>query len=118
MVEMILFLIKLMSGSKVPGIDQDVRAVCVRVSIAYFDTVDHKIALYELHHYGFRGVIINWFPYLTYTTQIGSFISEEKKLRLVFHKALSWVHCSFLSTLVYLNRRNAAEGKGDVVCPT
>ena len=49
-----------------------------------FDTVDHKILLDELHHYGFRGIINKWFsPYLedrTQTTQIGSFIYPEKKI--------------------------------------
>ena len=47
-----------------------------------FDTVDHKIILHKLDHYGFRGVISKWFSsYLegrTQTTQIGSFISKRK----------------------------------------
>ena len=30
-----------------------------------FDTVDHKILLYKLHHYGFH-VINKWFRHLTY----------------------------------------------------
>ena len=42
-----------------------------------FDTVDHKILLHKLNHFGFRGVINKWFSsYLqgrTQTTQIGHF---------------------------------------------
>ena len=46
-----------------------------------FDTVDHKIILRKLDHYGFRGIInICFFSYLqgrTQTTQIGPHISER-----------------------------------------
>ena len=70
-----------------------------------FDTVDHKIILDKLYHYGFCGIINKWLlSYLkgrTQTTQIVSFIPRGKKnikrLSLfVFHKGLSWVHCFFL----------------------
>ena len=49
-----------------------------------FDTVDHKILLHKLDHYGFRGVINKWFSsYLegrTQTTRIGSFISKRENI--------------------------------------
>ena len=59
-----------------------------------FDTVDHKIPLHKLDHYGFLGVINKWSSsYLkgrTQTTQIGSFISNRKKIPLaVCRKAQS-----------------------------
>ena len=49
-----------------------------------FDTVDHKILLHKLNHYGFRGVINKWFAsYLqgrTQTTQIDSYISARNDI--------------------------------------
>ncbi len=39
-----------------------------------FDTIDHNILLYKLHHYGFRGVYYNWFAnYLTNRKQYVSY---------------------------------------------
>ena len=53
-----------------------------------FDTVDHNILLIKLHHYGFRGIINEWFAsYLNnrmQTTQIGQHVSKlELALALV-----------------------------------
>ena len=49
-----------------------------------FDTVDHKILLDRLYHYGFRGVINKWLSsYLedrTQTNQIGSLSSPENNI--------------------------------------
>ena len=49
-----------------------------------FDTVDHKILLHKVDHYGFRGVINKWFSsYLqgrTQTTQIDLYISARNDI--------------------------------------
>ena len=39
-----------------------------------FDTVDHKILLYKLEHYGFRATVLEWFRnYLSGRKQIVKF---------------------------------------------
>ena len=47
-----------------------------------FDTIDHKILLYKLKHYGFRGVVLKLFTnYLSNRTQYVSYNSYKSGLR-------------------------------------
>ena len=47
-----------------------------------FDTIDHKILLYKLEHYGFRGVVLEWFKnYLSNRTQYVSYNNCKSSLR-------------------------------------
>ena len=49
-----------------------------------FDTIDHDILLDKLNHYGFRGLINDWFSYLknrTQKTQVGHHISDKAVVR-------------------------------------
>ena len=47
-----------------------------------FDAIDHKILLYNLEHYGFRGVVLGWFKnYLSNRTQYVSYNNCKSSLR-------------------------------------
>ena len=65
-----------------------------------FDNVDHNILLDKLNHYGFRGIINDWFPsYLknrTLTTQVGHHISDKAVVECGVSQG------SFLGPLLFL----------------
>ena len=47
-----------------------------------FDTIDHNILLYKLEHYGFRGIVLEWFKnYLSNRKQYVSYNSCNSELK-------------------------------------
>jgi len=57
-----------------------------------FDTIDHNILLYKLEHYGFRGIVLEWFKdYLSNRTQYVSYNKcESQSKQIEFLKGQFW----------------------------
>ena len=49
-----------------------------------FDTIDHNILLYKLEHYGFRGVVFDWFKsYLNDRKQFVNYNTHKSDLKRI-----------------------------------
>ena len=49
-----------------------------------FDCIDHGILIKKLHHYGIRGIVLNWFiSYLSMRSQFVSFNNTDSALRYI-----------------------------------
>ena len=54
-----------------------------------FDTIDHGILLHKLEHYGFRGIVLEWFKnYLSNRRQYVAFNNCTSEPGVVSHRAL------------------------------
>ena len=60
-----------------------------------FDTIDHKVLLLKLEHYGFRGVVLEWFEnYLIIETSMFRIIHANQNKQILYvvsHKDPFWV---------------------------
>ena len=69
-----------------------------------FDTVNHKILLQKLEHYGIRGTCLDWFAsYLSGRSQYvfcNGVNSDIKSIKCGVHRGLYWVLCYFYYILM------------------
>jgi hypothetical protein len=73
-----------------------------------FECVDHEILLANLHYYGIKGTVANWFrSYLTNRkqekTEITSFDKFSSKWRTVKHGVPQWSILGPLHFIIYIN---------------
>ena len=72
-----------------------------------FETIDHNILLYKLKHYGFRGIVLDWFKnYLSNRKQFVSFDTSESEQKILYVVCLRdpfWVpYFSFFLLMILL----------------
>ena len=52
-----------------------------------FDTINHDILLAKMHHYGFRGIVLDWFKnYLTNRTQFVDYNCHKSSTKCVIYQ--------------------------------
>ena len=78
-----------------------------------FDTIDHNILLYKLEHYGFRGIVLEWFKnYLSNRKQYVSYNSCKSQLEDIVCGVLQG---SILGPLLFILYVNDITGTSNVL---